>query len=145
MFERHRVGISFGLVVTVLFGGALGYLIGANAPGIVFGLSNPAAGTVAALIFAAIGSFIWVVGEAIVGLAGALGRDATLLRLGISLFGSFGSTVTSGLTLLGIHPFPGADPHSIFAYGPIASGLGAVALGAHALLHQLRLDRLGMR
>ncbi|MBA3824736.1 MAG: hypothetical protein H0X24_12680 [Ktedonobacterales bacterium] len=145
MFLRHRVGISFGLVVTIILGGALGFLIGANAPGIVFGLGNPAAGTVAALLFATIGSVIWLIGEAIVGIAGAVGRDATLLRVGISLFGSFGSTVTSGLTLLGVHPFPGADPHSIFAYGPIASGLGAVALGGHALLHQLHLDRLARR
>ncbi len=145
MFSRHRVGISSGLVVTVVLGGLLGYIIGANSPGIVFGLGNPAAGTVAALLFAAIGSAIWLVGEAIVGIAGAVGRDATLLRVGISLFGSFGSTVTSGLSLLGVHLFPGGDPHSIFAYGPIASGLGAVALGTHALLHQLHLDRLARR
>jgi hypothetical protein len=146
VFARHRLGISFGLVVTVILGGLLGYVIGANAPALVFGLSSASvAGTVAAVIFAAFGSLIWLVGEAIVGVAGAVGRDATLLRVGISLCGSFSSTVTSGLTLLGIHPFPGAEPHSIFAFGPIAGGLGAVALGVHALLHQLHLDRLARR
>jgi hypothetical protein len=146
MFSRHRVGISFGLVVTVLLGGGLGYLIGVNAPNSVFGLSNATtAGTVAALVFATVGSVIWLIGEAIVGIAGAVGRDATLLRIGISLAASFGSTVTSGLNLVGIHLFPGSDPHSIFAYGPIASGLGAVALGTHALLHQLHLDRMAQR
>lgn len=143
MLSRHRVGISLGLVVTVLVGGGLGYLIGANAPNVVFGLANPQAGIVAAIIFAAIGSLVWVIGEAIVGIVGATERDATLVRIGLSLTGSFFSVVTSGLTLLGIHPFPGPDPHSIFGYIPIASGLGAVALGAHALLHQLRLDRAG--
>ena len=146
MFSRHRVGISFGLVVTLLIGGTLGYVIGAHAPSIVFGLSNATtAGIVAALLFAAMGSVLWLIGEAIVGLTGRIGRDATLLRLGLSLAGSFGSSVTSGLALVGIHLFPGPDIHSIFAYIPIATGLGSVALGAHALLHQLRLDRLGQR
>jgi hypothetical protein len=142
MFLRHRAGISLGLVITVLGAGFFGYILGANAPASVFGLGNhpSVAPCVGAASFALFAGIIWSVGEIIVGLVGAVGRDATLVRLGVSLIGSFISVTTAGLSLLNIQLFH-ADPHSIFAYGPLAGGLGSIALGAHALLHQIHLDR----
>lgn len=141
MRRGHRAGISLGLIIVILGGGAVGYAIGYFSPGLVFNLQHPLAEIVAGGLFALFSAFIWSLGEAITGLVRVVGRDATLVRVGISLAGSFISLVTAGLTLLNLHPFAGPDPHSIFAFGPIASGLGSVALGAHALIHQLNLDR----
>jgi hypothetical protein len=140
MGHHHRAGISLGLVVVALGGGIFGYFVGHVAPSIVFNLGNPGAEVVGAFVMAAIAGAIWAIGEAIVGLTGAIGRDAVFVRLWISLIGSFVSVVTTGLTLLGVTTGQ-PDPHSIFAYGPIASGLGSIALGVHALLHQLHLNR----
>ncbi len=139
--NHHRVGISFGLIIVVLGAGFFGYIVGATQPSYVFNLGNPAAEVVGAITLAAIASVIWVIGEVIVGLTGAIGRDAVFVRLLISLIGSFISVVSSGLSLLGVNTLFRPDPHSIFAYGPIAGGLGAIALGVHALVHQLRLTR----
>lgn len=146
MFGRHRVGISVGLIFTILIGGVFGFLVGNAKPDGVFGLSGTSAGLATGFVTAAIAGIAWSVGEAIVGLAGAVGKDATLLRLALSVGGSFFSLVTAGLNDFGIHIFNNTpNPYSIFTYVPIATGLGAVALGAHALLHQLRLDREGYR
>lgn len=144
MFRRHRAGVSLGLIIVALGGGSFGYLVGANNPSVIFGLQNPFAEVVGALSLAVFAGVIWSIGEAIVGIVGAVGRDATLVRLGASLIGSTISVVSSGLSLLGIHLF-GSGAHSIFAYGPLASGIGAVALGAHALLHQIHLDKFEWR
>jgi hypothetical protein len=147
MFRHHRVGVTFGVLFVALVGGLFGYAIGATSPSTIFGLSNPTAEVVGAITLAAFAGIVWSIGEAIVGLVGAIGRDATLVRLGVSLVGSLISVVSSGLHLIDSSLFP-ANPHSILAYGPLASGIGAIALGAHALLHQIRLDRLaklGMR
>lgn len=147
MFRHHRVGVSVGVLFVALVGGLFGYAIGAARPSTVFGLANPMAEVVGAISLAAFAGIVWSIGEAIVGLVGAIGRDATLVRLGVSLVGSLISVVSSGLRLLNIQLFT-AGSHSFFAYGPLASGIGAIALGAHALLHQARLDRLeklGMR
>lgn len=142
MFHRHRVGISFGLVITILGGGAFGVLVGRAVPGGVFGLTGNVAVAATGVLAALFAALVWSIGEAIVGLAGAAGKDATLLRLAISVGGSFLSLVTAGLDLVNVHLFSiSPDPHSVFSYAPIASGFGAVALGAHALLHQLHLDR----
>ncbi len=140
MFHRHRVGISVGLVIIVLVGGAFGYIFGGAVPGGVLGLTGTSAAVIMGVASAAVSGLVWLIGEAIVGIAGAVGRDATLLRLGLSLFGSFASIVTAGLRLVNIELFQ-QSAHSIFAYLPIASGLGSIALGAHAIIHQLRLDR----
>jgi hypothetical protein len=142
MLRHHRVGVSLGVLIVALGGGLFGYAIGRTSPSTVFGLSNPTAEIVGAISLAAFAGIVWSIGEAIVGLVGAIGRDATLVRLGVSLVGSLISVVSSGLHLLNI-PLFGTNPHSFFAYGPLASGIGAIALGAHALLHQVRLDRLG--
>lgn len=141
MRRGHRAGISLGLVIVILGGGVTGTAIGYYLPGLVFNLQHPVAEIVAGVMFAVFSAFIWMLGEAITGLVRVVGRDATLVRVGISLVGSFISVVTAGLSLLGIHTGTNPDPHSILAFGPIASGLGSVALGAHALIHQLHLDR----
>ena len=141
MFRRHRAGVSLGLIIVALGGGFFGYVIGVTNPTAIFGLQHPASETVGAVSLAVFAGLVWSIGEAIVGLVGAFGRDATLVRLGVSLVGSLISVVSAGLSVLNIHLFGQADPHTIFAYGPLASGIGAIALGAHALLHQIHLDK----
>jgi hypothetical protein len=90
----------------------------------------------------AFGGAVWAIGELITGLTRTVERDAILVRLGISLFGSFASVITATLHQFGIQTVQSGGIGELL---PLASGLGSVALGAHALLHQIHLVRESTR
>lgn len=143
---RHRLGIALGLIVTALGGGVFGYFVGKNSPGVVATTLNVSAGLapyVAALVVAVFAGAVWGVGELVSGIFGFVERQTVVLRLLFAIIGAGVSVVTSSLSLLGISTFQ-PKPDSIFAFEPIATGLGAVALGLHALLHQIHLNRMSV-
>jgi hypothetical protein len=138
---KHH-GIIIGALL-ILLGGFFGYLLGQQSPSIVtsvIGVSSGQAPVILAILIAGFATLIWVIGEAIAGLLGFAERRIVLLRLTLALVGSVVSVITYSLQLLGFANF-NPDPHSIFSYQPIVTGLGSAALGAHALLHQFRLNR----
>lgn len=140
---KHRTGIIFGLILIVVGGGAFGYFLGSQAPDVVTGTFHVAPGLaplVAAGLIAGIGLLLWGIGELFTALTGAVERRAIVVRLGIALIGSLVSVVSSALQLFGVVMFT-PNRSSIFSYVPVITGLSAVAIGAHALIHQIRLNR----
>ncbi len=143
--HKHRLGISLGLIIVVLGGGLFGYIIGRISPDLVsntLGVSSSAVSVVAGAIVALVAGAVWLIFEGIVAALHLAERDAIMIKLAISIGGSLFSLVSAELHLLGVEIFT-TGGHSLFAFVPLASGLGSVALGVHALVHQLRLDRFG--
>ncbi len=141
--KKHRFGVSFGLLVVVLGGGYLGYQIGVHSPSLVSSalhISGSSIPVYAGAVIAAFSGGMWLVYEAVTGLLRMVIRDVIVVRIGISLIGSFSSLVLSELHTLGINT-AFSSGNSILSFLPLASGLGSIAIGAHAILHHIAQSR----
>lgn len=141
--QKRRVGLFLGLSIVALVGGIIGYNIGNLAPDTVTNtvkVSHDAAPITGAVLMALLAAGSWAAFELLTTVARSVAKDATTVRLAISLIGSLFSLITAELKVLGISLF-NANGHTIFSYFPLATGLGAIAIGTRALVRQINLNR----
>ncbi len=141
--SKHRPGIILGSIIVFLGGGALGFILGVQQPGLIqhyLPVSSGSAPILTATAFALLAAIFWGIGEFVSGIFGFVERRAIVIRLGFAIIGSLISVATSSLQLVGVIKFV-PNPTNIFDYQPIITGLGSAALGVHALVHQVRLNR----